>query len=487
VSAVRATPFLADAGATPASRPQSTGPTDGSFAVQLLGVTAGAAKTAAQKLGTATTATATPPAATPVAAPNAASDDGSTVDALPVKFADVPVLPTIDARGHAGKATAEGGADKSHASKPAPDGSDTPGLLAMVALAMPVPMTSVAPAVPVAAGATDETAVNGSSVPVSLVSAAAANAADPLASVATPAPASAAVAVPPGGAVVGAPVSAASTSSATDPAPTSSATGPASASPATDPAPTSSATASVDTPPARVKARTTAPDAAASTGSATGNASTAAATGVPSPIAPVQQGDVRTKDQSANEPSLAAVASAASVPAAPVAPPAAAAAPTPVAPAVPTQAFTDQIARPILTLREADAGTHVLTIRVAPDSLGPVTVRAHLGADGIRIELLAPTDQGRNALNAILPDLKRDLAQGGMNSTVNVSSQPDTNAQQGASGQFGARADAGAAGSGGQSARQDAWSSRTGSQPTQPQTPLRPAIVGGTSLLDVYA
>jgi flagellar hook-length control protein FliK len=205
-------------------------------------------------------------------------------------------------------------------------------------------------------------------------------------------------------------------------------------------------------------------------------------------VVPVQQGDAHPKDEQTNQPeSLTVSATAASAPAAPVTPAVAAVAPTPVAQAAPTQAFTDQIARPILTLREAEAGTHVLTVRVAPDSLGPVTVRAHLGADGIRIELLAPTDQGRNALNAILPDLKRDLAQGGMNSTVNVSSQPDTNAQQNASGQFGARADAGAAGSGGQSARQDAWPSRTGSQPTHQQTPVRPATVGGTSLLDVYA
>src|SRR5690606_13932386 len=51
---------------------------------------------------------------------------------------------------------------------------------------------------------------------------------------------------------------------------------------------------------------------------------------------------------------------------------------------------------------------------------GPVTVRAHVGADGIRIELLAPTDQGREALKAMLPDLKRDLAQGGMGASLHL-------------------------------------------------------------------
>jgi flagellar hook-length control protein FliK len=61
-----------------------------------------------------------------------------------------------------------------------------------------------------------------------------------------------------------------------------------------------------------------------------------------------------------------------------------------------------------------------MTLKVAPEAIGPVTVRAHITTGGIHIELAAPNDEGRAALGAILPDLKRDLAQGGMNAAVTV-------------------------------------------------------------------
>ena len=97
----------------------------------------------------------------------------------------------------------------------------------------------------------------------------------------------------------------------------------------------------------------------------------------------------------------------------------AAAAPTgPVAPPAPP--LNAQLAPTLFHLRSAEAGTHVLTLTVAPEAVGPVTVRAHVGADGIRIELSAPTAQGRSALDAMLPDLRRDLSQGGMTSTLSL-------------------------------------------------------------------
>ncbi len=85
--------------------------------------------------------------------------------------------------------------------------------------------------------------------------------------------------------------------------------------------------------------------------------------------------------------------------------PAPAPAPTPV-----PQDFSAQLVRPIANIRSAGAGEHVITVNVTPENLGPVTVRAHLGADGMRIELLAPSEAGREALKAILGDLRRDLA-----------------------------------------------------------------------------
>ncbi|MDR6611461.1 flagellar hook-length control protein FliK [Leifsonia sp. 1010] len=82
-----------------------------------------------------------------------------------------------------------------------------------------------------------------------------------------------------------------------------------------------------------------------------------------------------------------------------------------------------QLARPVFTLAAAGAGEHVMTVHVTPDTLGPVTVRAHVGGEGVRVELFAPTDAGRDALRAILPDLRRDLGGAGLTGTLDLSSQ----------------------------------------------------------------
>ena len=79
-----------------------------------------------------------------------------------------------------------------------------------------------------------------------------------------------------------------------------------------------------------------------------------------------------------------------------------------------------QLAPALFQLRDVGAGIHVLTLTVAPEAVGPVTVRARVEASGIRIELSAPTEHGRNALDAMLPDLRRDLSQGGMNSSLSL-------------------------------------------------------------------
>jgi flagellar hook-length control protein FliK len=82
-----------------------------------------------------------------------------------------------------------------------------------------------------------------------------------------------------------------------------------------------------------------------------------------------------------------------------------------------------QLARPVFTLAAAGAGEHVMTVHVTPDTLGPVTVRARVGGEGVRVELFAPTDAGRDALRAILPDLRRDLGGAGLSGTLDLSSQ----------------------------------------------------------------
>ena len=85
--------------------------------------------------------------------------------------------------------------------------------------------------------------------------------------------------------------------------------------------------------------------------------------------------------------------------------------------------FVGQLARPIFTLATAGPGSHTMTISVTPDTLGPVMVRAHVGPEGIRVELFAPTDLGRDAIRAILPDLRKDLAGAGVGANLDLSSQ----------------------------------------------------------------
>lgn len=69
-----------------------------------------------------------------------------------------------------------------------------------------------------------------------------------------------------------------------------------------------------------------------------------------------------------------------------------------------------QVAAPVLNLARAPDGEHTLTLRVTPENLGPVTVRAQISGGAIHVELVAPSDAGRDALRTLLVDLRRDLA-----------------------------------------------------------------------------
>ncbi|WP_295780054.1 hypothetical protein [uncultured Microbacterium sp.] len=111
---------------------------------------------------------------------------------------------------------------------------------------------------------------------------------------------------------------------------------------------------------------------------------------------------------------------AASVPTPPAAsvptPPAAASAPVPPgsadAPIAPSpRSIVAQVTPPMRRLAQLSEGTHRLTLVVTPEAVGPVTVRAHIGAGGdVRIELLTATDLARDALRGLLGELRRDLA-----------------------------------------------------------------------------
>ena len=104
---------------------------------------------------------------------------------------------------------------------------------------------------------------------------------------------------------------------------------------------------------------------------------------------------------------------ASSVPAGPV--------PAPPAPSPPGAALQPQLAKPLFTLAGAPQGQHIMTLQVNPEDLGPMTVRAHIDAAGVRIELFAPGDAGREAIRGILPELRKELADAGFGASLDVS------------------------------------------------------------------
>ncbi len=114
-------------------------------------------------------------------------------------------------------------------------------------------------------------------------------------------------------------------------------------------------------------------------------------------------------------------------------------APASTAPTPPSGAATanapaplaQQLARPLFTLAQAGPGDHVVTVQVVPDQLGPVTVRAHVTAHGMHVELFAASDAGRDAVRQVLPDLRRDAAGSGVATTLDLSSQNHPGAQPG--------------------------------------------------------
>ena len=85
----------------------------------------------------------------------------------------------------------------------------------------------------------------------------------------------------------------------------------------------------------------------------------------------------------------------------------------------------------MFALAQAGPGEHVVTVQVTPDTLGPVTVRAHVTAHSMHVELFAPSDAGREAVRQILPDLRRDAAGTGLSTTLDLSSQNHPDSAQG--------------------------------------------------------
>ncbi|SDL67430.1 Flagellar hook-length control protein FliK [Arthrobacter sp. ov407] len=205
----------------------------------------------------------------------------------------------------------------------------------------------------------------------------------------------------------------------------------------------------------RVVASVTAP--AASVTAADANGTVGFLTGLPG-VAPAETKPVdnmAVDNTAPAAPSAAVAAAGTAVPgAAPVGQPSSApvpaATPQPASAAPQTAAaLQPQLVKPLFTLVGAPHGQHVMTLNVSPEDLGPLTVRAHIDAAGVRIELFAAGDAGREAVRGILPELRKELTGAGFGASLDLSehSGPGGAAQdragQGTAGRGGAGGDPG--------------------------------------------
>ncbi|MGJ0388356.1 hypothetical protein [Microbacterium sp. CGR1] len=180
--------------------------------------------------------------------------------------------------------------------------------------------------------------------------------------------------------------------------------------------------------------------------------------------------------------------------AAPVAPPQNSV--TPAAPvsapetAPANRAVAAQVSPVVVSVAQRPMGTHHLTMTVNPDSLGPVTVRAHISASGeVQVELSGATDAGRDALRGILVDLRRDLAAVMPHATLSVTQSSAADANGDRSGQTAGDAAAREQGSGDRDASRGRSEQRPGAErasdlPRLIQTTPHAGIGAG---LDIFA
>lgn len=161
-------------------------------------------------------------------------------------------------------------------------------------------------------------------------------------------------------------------------------------------------------------------------------------------------------DNTAPTPAAASLA-AGTAAAAPAGQPPSASVPSAAPPPAPQTAGTlqPQLAKPLFTLAGAPHGQHIMTLKVSPEDLGPLTVRAHIDATGVRIELFASGDAGREAVRGILPELRKELTDAGFGASLDLSDHtgPGGAAQDraghGTAGQDGAGRDPGGNNTGG--------------------------------------
>jgi len=171
------------------------------------------------------------------------------------------------------------------------------------------------------------------------------------------------------------------------------------------------------------------------------------------------------------------------------------------APAAATRTpLAQQITTPVLSLVGKADGEHTMTLRVSPDDLGPVTVKAHIAGGTISIELTSGSAAGRDALRALLIELRRDLAVLAPNSTVAVASPDAPRGDSSATGS-GAGWSAGQSASGqssgqsasGQDTSDRASSAHRGDRDTAalaasaPTAPVPAALASSSTGIDLFA
>ncbi|WP_395640956.1 flagellar hook-length control protein FliK, partial [Pseudolysinimonas sp.] len=143
-------------------------------------------------------------------------------------------------------------------------------------------------------------------------------------------------------------------------------------------------------------------------------------------------------------------------------------------------ALVEQMRAPVAAIRALPEGTHVVTVHVTPDELGPVTVRAVVTDGALDVQLTVSTDAARDALRAILPDLRRDLSSGGAPAQLQLADaasdgpaadrgSTERQAERGTDGRTrGGRAD-------------------SGTSSAEPAAASRPVLAPGHTALDVLA
>lgn len=192
------------------------------------------------------------------------------------------------------------------------------------------------------------------------------------------------------------------------------------------------------------------PTAGAAAGASSGTPSDTVATGVSAPSAGLprtaqEQGPAAGLDIAARTtaPEHEAVAPRTdpvavpqqAAPAAPVGAAAPATAATPAHPVRPPAPLPQQLGAQAFALvqsaAETDGRMSTITVAVAPDDLGPITIRASLSAEGTRLEFFSATDGGREALRQAMPELRREAASSGLSAALDLGAgTPDDSARE---------------------------------------------------------